>query len=124
VDITKIIENVRSKVFVLCFTLLFMRRLTVFGNLNLALFYIRLERCSLDCGEHGECEGGSCSCAPGWSGARCTVRECDPRCSAHGSCSNGTCLCTNGWNGKHCTLEGNININSLFEYFDPDPDFY
>jgi len=81
------------------------------------------EKCSLDCGEHGECESGHCVCGPNWTGPKCRERKCDARCAEHGVCSNGTCLCTNGklgllprkkprnahftgWNGKHCTLEG------------------
>ena len=29
---------------------------------------IILERCEIDCGEHGECSGKVCVCSEGWSG--------------------------------------------------------
>ncbi|CAG2169498.1 unnamed protein product, partial [Oppiella nova] len=64
------------------------------------------ERCDLDCGTNGHCQGGECLCADGWTGKKCADRLCDPRCLEHGHCKNGTCLCIQGWNGKHCTLDG------------------
>ncbi|KAG8175100.1 hypothetical protein JTE90_024602 [Oedothorax gibbosus] len=64
------------------------------------------EKCDLDCGDRGHCEGGQCVCEEGFTGSKCSERLCDPRCSEHGQCRNGTCLCIQGWNGKHCTLEG------------------
>ena len=30
--------------------------------------FIILERCEIDCGEHGECSGKVCVCSEGWSG--------------------------------------------------------
>ncbi|XP_035215579.1 teneurin-m-like isoform X2 [Stegodyphus dumicola] len=64
------------------------------------------ERCDLDCGFHGRCQGNVCICNPGWSGAKCNEKQCDPRCLEHGQCVNGSCLCIQGWNGYYCTLEG------------------
>ncbi|KAF8782814.1 Teneurin-m like protein [Argiope bruennichi] len=64
------------------------------------------EKCDLDCGKQGHCEGGQCVCSEGWTGTKCNERLCDPRCTENGQCRNGTCLCIQGWNGKHCTLEG------------------
>ncbi|CAN7975618.1 unnamed protein product, partial [Ixodes persulcatus] len=64
------------------------------------------EKCDLDCGSHGRCQGGECICIEGWTGAKCNEKLCDIRCVEHGQCKNGTCLCIQGWNGRHCTLEG------------------
>lgn len=69
------------------------------------------EKCDLDCGEQGHCEGGQCVCQEGWTGNKCNEKLCDPRCTEHGQCRNGTCLCIQGWNGKHCTLgKNNVKI--------------
>ncbi|GFU07605.1 teneurin-m [Nephila pilipes] len=64
------------------------------------------ERCDLDCGYHGRCQGNVCICNTGWSGPKCNEKQCDPRCIEHGQCINGTCICIQGWNGYYCTLEG------------------
>ncbi|CAN7937034.1 unnamed protein product [Ixodes hexagonus] len=64
------------------------------------------EKCDLNCGSHGRCQGGECICIEGWTGAKCNEKLCDIRCVEHGQCKNGTCLCIQGWNGRHCTLEG------------------
>ncbi|XP_064481660.1 teneurin-m-like isoform X2 [Ornithodoros turicata] len=64
------------------------------------------EKCDLDCGSHGRCQGGECICLEGWTGSKCNEKLCDLRCAEHGQCKNGTCLCIQGWNGRHCTLEG------------------
>ncbi|XP_037506639.1 teneurin-m isoform X6 [Rhipicephalus sanguineus] len=64
------------------------------------------EKCDLDCGPHGRCQGGECICIDGWTGLKCNEKLCDIRCVEHGQCKNGTCLCIQGWNGRHCTLEG------------------
>ena len=64
------------------------------------------ERCNINCGLHGTCEGDQCICDQGWEGARCDLKKCDSRCNQHGQCSNGTCICLQGWMGKYCTLEG------------------
>ena len=68
----------------------------------LTILYLAL--CSLDCGQHGQCQGSGCVCQEGWEGNRCQHRSCDPRCSLHGQCKNGSCICQTGFNGKHCTL--------------------
>ncbi|XP_067120237.1 teneurin-m-like isoform X3 [Centruroides vittatus] len=71
------------------------------------------EKCDLDCGPHGRCQGGECVCIDGWEGAKCDERLCDPRCLEHGQCRNGSCLCIQGWNGRHCTIEGCVrNCNN------------
>ena len=62
--------------------------------------------CSLDCGQHGECQGGECVCQHGWGGGLCEVQQCEARCEQHGQCVNGSCVCQQGWNGRHCSLEG------------------
>ncbi|GIY16543.1 teneurin-m [Caerostris extrusa] len=67
------------------------------------------EKCDLDCGDQGHCEGGQCVCSEGWTGTKCNERLCDPRCTENGQCRNGTCLCIQGWNGKHCTLDGLVD---------------
>ncbi|XP_042896054.1 teneurin-m isoform X1 [Parasteatoda tepidariorum] len=64
------------------------------------------ERCDLDCGYHGHCQGNVCICDSGWSGPKCNEKQCDPRCLENGQCVNGTCICIQGWNGYFCTLEG------------------
>ncbi|XP_023229639.1 teneurin-m-like isoform X2 [Centruroides sculpturatus] len=63
-------------------------------------------KCTLDCGQYGQCEEGRCHCEDGWTGERCDQRICDPRCLEHGQCNNGTCICIQGWMGRHCTLDG------------------
>lgn len=79
-----------------------------------------LERCDLDCGVNGHCEGGECICDEGWSGEKCVTRLCDPRCLEHGKCLNGTCVCAKGWNGRHCSLgmsldlRRSLNLTSFF----------
>lgn len=69
------------------------------------------EKCDLDCGSHGRCQGGECICIEGWTGAKCNEKLCDIRCVEHGQCKNGTCLCIQGWNGRHCTLGTILDIS-------------
>lgn len=66
------------------------------------------ERCDLDCGYHGKCQGNVCICSTGWSGPKCNEKQCDSRCLEHGQCVNGSCLCIQGWNGVYCTLGKNV----------------
>uniref|UniRef100_A0A672SDM2 Teneurin transmembrane protein 2 n=1 Tax=Sinocyclocheilus grahami TaxID=75366 RepID=A0A672SDM2_SINGR len=63
-----------------------------------------VEVCSVDCGTHGVCMGGSCRCEEGWTGAACDQRVCNPLCVKHGTCKDGKCECEQGWNGEHCTI--------------------
>uniref|UniRef100_U3K519 Teneurin-2 n=1 Tax=Ficedula albicollis TaxID=59894 RepID=U3K519_FICAL len=63
-----------------------------------------VEVCSVDCGTHGVCIGGTCRCEEGWTGAGCDQRVCHPRCTEHGTCKDGKCECREGWNGEHCTI--------------------
>ncbi|XP_016101314.1 teneurin-2-like [Sinocyclocheilus grahami] len=65
-----------------------------------------VEVCSIDCGTHGVCMGGSCRCEEGWTGAACDQRVCNPLCVKHGTCKDGKCECEQGWNGEHCTIDG------------------
>lgn len=62
------------------------------------------EICSVDCGSHGVCMGGTCRCEEGWTGTACSQRACHPRCAEHGTCKDGKCECSQGWNGEHCTI--------------------
>ncbi|XP_058252848.1 teneurin-2 isoform X5 [Hemibagrus wyckioides] len=63
------------------------------------------EVCSVDCGTHGVCMGGSCRCEEGWTGDACDQRVCSPLCVKHGTCKDGKCECHQGWNGEHCTID-------------------
>lgn len=74
-----------------------------------------VEKCDLDCGRNGHCQGGECVCLNGWSGSGCEDKLCDTRCHEHGECTNGTCTCKQGWNGKHCTL-GKWSSSFFFKY--------
>ncbi|XP_036607172.1 teneurin-2 [Trichosurus vulpecula] len=65
-----------------------------------------VEVCSVDCGTHGVCIGGTCRCEEGWTGVACDQRVCHPRCTEHGTCKDGKCECREGWNGEHCTIDG------------------
>jgi hypothetical protein len=59
---------------------------------------------NVDCGAHGTCSGGTCSCRDGFSGSRCQTDPCaDISCGAHGSCSGGACSCRDGFSGSTCT---------------------
>ncbi|XP_049340437.1 teneurin-2 isoform X4 [Astyanax mexicanus] len=64
-----------------------------------------VEVCSVDCGTHGVCMGGSCRCEEGWTGEACDQRVCNPLCVKHGTCKDGKCECQQGWNGEHCTID-------------------
>ncbi|KAG7329248.1 hypothetical protein KOW79_007422 [Hemibagrus wyckioides] len=68
------------------------------------------EVCSVDCGTHGVCMGGSCRCEEGWTGDACDQRVCSPLCVKHGTCKDGKCECHQGWNGEHCTIDGCPNL--------------
>ena len=71
---------------------------------------------SLDCGEHGRCEAGACSCEEEWAGPDCTACQtgwggddcttCTRACSGHGTCDDAThtCQCETGWGGPDCTV--------------------
>ena len=66
--------------------------------------FLNAEICSVDCGSHGVCMGGTCRCEEGWTGPACSQRACHPRCAEHGTCKDGKCECSQGWNGEHCTI--------------------
>lgn len=79
-----------------------------FPNLFFSLaripLFCNIEICSVDCGSHGVCMGGTCRCEEGWTGPACNQRACHPRCAEHGTCKDGKCECSQGWNGEHCTI--------------------
>jgi len=62
----------------------------------------------VNCGEHGTCKGGSCTCKDGYSGKECQTPPPDPcanvNCGQHGSCMNGVCTCTDGYTGDYCNV--------------------
>jgi hypothetical protein len=70
---------------------------------------------NVDCGAHGVCSGGTCSCTDGYTGSRCTSFS--PACAAancglHGDCTiseddgqSTVCKCmTTAWNGASCSV--------------------
>lgn len=59
----------------------------------------------IDCGEHGDCFDGFCTCTDGFSGTLCELSPCDViDCGANGECNDETraCECTNGFTGVLC----------------------
>ena len=74
-------------------------------SIGALLFLFFIERCNIDCGPHGTCEGDECKCDEGWEGVSCDKKTCDPRCNDNGQCINGTCMCRKGWMGKYCTID-------------------
>ena len=63
----------------------------------------------VDCGAHGSCSGGTCTCESGaYSGDHC--QNYDPcagvDCGAHGSCSGGSCICESSYIGDRCQSFG------------------
>ena len=65
---------------------------------------------TVNCGSHGSCSGGTCSCRSGYSGSSCGTPPdlCEypthVNCGSHGSCSGGTCSCTDGYSGSSCAV--------------------
>jgi hypothetical protein len=57
------------------------------------------------CSGHGTCNGSTCACAAGYSGADCSV-TCPggPTCSGNGTCSGSTCTCAAGFSGADCSV--------------------
>jgi len=60
--------------------------------------------CPSGCSDHGDCVAGACLCLAGWSGPGCAQMGC---CNGHGSCANpdGACLCDSGWTGPSCAAQ-------------------
>lgn len=81
---------------------------------NICVVCVSAEVCSVDCGTHGVCMGGSCRCEEGWTGEACDQRVCSPLCVKHGTCKDGKCECNQGWNGEHCTIGRSMARASLF----------
>uniref|UniRef100_A0AAY4E7C7 Teneurin-2 n=1 Tax=Denticeps clupeoides TaxID=299321 RepID=A0AAY4E7C7_9TELE len=79
-----------------------------------------VEVCSVDCGTHGVCMGGSCRCEEGWTGEACDQRVCNPLCVKHGTCKDGKCECQQGWNGEHCTIGKQIHTHNNTPYGCPN----
>jgi hypothetical protein len=69
---------------------------------------------NVDCGAHGSCSSGNCSCRDGYSGNRCQTPP-DPcagiNCGAHGTCSGGGCSCRDGFSGDRCQNDPCAGIN-------------
>lgn len=82
---------------------------------------VSTEVCSVDCGTHGVCMGGSCRCEEGWTGEACDQRVCSPLCVKHGTCKDGKCECHQGWNGEHCTIGKYIVRASLCPFIHTHP---
>ena len=59
----------------------------------------------VDCGAHGSCDGGKCTCRDHYTGTQCQTLA-DPceaiDCGAHGSCDGGACTCRDRWHGDRC----------------------
>ena len=62
------------------------------------------------CGEHGECNAGTCLCLDGYTGTHCEILpdRCQfpvaVDCGHHGSCAAGVCTCIDGYTGSRCEL--------------------
>lgn len=71
-----------------------------------------MDSCMSSCNPSGgTCRSGACSCASGFSGARCQTSPnpcASVNCGAHGSCSNGQCSCTDGYTGTTCSVAPQI----------------
>ncbi|XP_062137998.1 integrin beta-nu [Drosophila sulfurigaster albostrigata] len=60
------------------------------------------------CSNHGECECGTCSCDPGYTGSFCECLECQDCDPERAECYCGQCVCKDGWNGTRC----NCNVST------------
>ena len=81
--------------------------------------------CQTYCSKHGKCDGGLCTCFPGYRGLGCRSCVKSPQCQ-HGVCEgqNG-CKCHPGWAGVDCDIKldiecqnsgvAKINSRGLFE---------
>uniref|UniRef100_A0A7S3AGB0 EGF-like domain-containing protein n=1 Tax=Haptolina ericina TaxID=156174 RepID=A0A7S3AGB0_9EUKA len=68
--------------------------------------------CQNNCGGHGMCVGGVCSCDMGFSGSDCGLdgrsatvfmSGCPASCSGNGLCRGGACVCRDGYDGVDCS---------------------
>jgi hypothetical protein len=80
---------------------------------------------TIDCGDHGSCSGGTCSCTGGYTGLNCETAPPAPtpptpptppspppvtnlcanvHCGSHGSCNTttGNCVCRDNYSGPQC----------------------
>lgn len=62
---------------------------------------------NVDCGDHGACYDGTCTCTDGYTGNSCENPP-DPcigvDCGDYGTCSDGTCTCIDGYTGDLCEI--------------------
>ena len=62
----------------------------------------------VQCGEHGQCNSGTCLCLDGYTGTHCEIHpdQClfplPVDCGHHGTCAAGLCTCTDGYSGSRC----------------------
>ena len=66
---------------------------------------------NVDCGDHGECQGGKCVCTDNYTGDNCETAPdpCDGvACDANQYCANGKCVCQTPCGAKNpiCCAEG------------------
>jgi hypothetical protein len=66
-----------------------------------------VDRCAaINCGAHGQCANGTCTCRDNYSGDLCQTPPRDPcaskNCGAHGQCANGNCTCRDNYMGNLC----------------------
>eukprot|EP01052_Picozoa_sp_SAG31_P023966 SAG31_NODE_2010_length_6670_cov_3.036220_2_plen_514_part_00 len=70
----------------------------------------------VDCGEHSNCDGGTCQCEDGYSGESCQVYDpCfEVDCGEHGSCDGGSCTCHDGYTGSRCEVDNRPECRSTW----------
>ncbi|KAH8419247.1 hypothetical protein KR222_000066 [Zaprionus bogoriensis] len=61
------------------------------------------------CSNRGECECGSCSCDPGYTGNYCECLECFDCDEQRAECICGQCVCKYGWSGTQCNCQESLD---------------
>ena len=60
--------------------------------------------CYNNCNNHGKCNGGVCTCDPGYTGNYCSIKCPDQCTSPSGTCDyKGSCVCNPGYTGPNCS---------------------